>query len=255
MYLKMKYFGLVGLFLLVFSSCTPLKDLKYLENREVQELEESVSPVFAYRVQPGDNLYVKVFSMDNKSSELFNAGGNQQNLVNSPSSIYLNSFSVNDSGNVQLPMIGGVHVKGKTIDEVRALIEQRVAEFVNHVTVAVKLVNFRVTVLGEVQRPGQFTIYNDKATIFDALGLAGDLTVYGNRKEIKIVRVYENETKIHYIDISDVDVMNSEFYYLLPNDVVYVEPLKSKTFGFATFPIGTILSGISTLILVLNFIK
>lgn len=233
-------------------ACTPLKDLKYLQ--QTAENKTPATLAYKYKIQTGDNLYIKIFNISNQAIDLFNSN-NQQNVLGSPSGVYLSSYPVNDSGYIQLPIIGSVKVKGKSIDEARLLIESKATEYISNSVVLIKLINFNITVLGEVNRPGQFNIYNDKFTIFDAVGLAGDLTIYGNRKTLKILRTTSEGTTVNYIDLTKSDIVSSPFYYLSPNDVIYIEPLKAKSYGFATFPIATILSSITTLILVLNYIK
>ena len=126
---------------------------------------------------------------------------------------------------------------------------------VNNPGVVVRLVNFKVTILGEVKNPGTYTINQNRVTIFQALSMANDLTTYSNRNSVKLLRKKNEQTFVYVLDLTKKDILNSEFYYLLPGDIIYVEPLKSKQYAFETFPYALILSALSTVMALLTFIK
>ncbi len=245
---------------LLLTSCVPQKKIKYLQSSQFQD---SIPPVrsfsnlneLAYKVQPGDNLYVKI-NTDIKTGELFgDFGQSQTNYLNSDASIYLNSYTVDESGEITLPVIDKINVKDQTLQEIRATLEKAIKEYVVDATVFVKLVNFKITILGEVYHPGTFKIYQDRITIWDAIGMAGDLTDFANRASVNLIRVTEKGNEVHKIDLTSDQILGSNYYYLMPNDVVYVEPLEIKQFGFNAFPYTLLFSVISTTILVLTFLK
>jgi polysaccharide export outer membrane protein len=181
-----------------------------------------------YRLQPRDILSIKVKTLDAESSEYFNAEpGNAFNMFN-PASIYLSGYSLDDNGNITLPEVGLVKVGGLTVLESQKKIQEALSTYLNKATVLVKLVSFRITVLGEVRNPGQYFVYNDQATLLEGLGMAGDLTDFGNRENITLIR--QNGSKLGgvRINLRDSDILSSKFYYLQPNDVVYVQPLRVK---------------------------
>jgi polysaccharide export outer membrane protein len=182
----------------------------------------------SYRLQPRDILSIKVKTLDAESSEYFNAEpGNAFNMFN-PASIYLSGYSLDDNGNITLPEVGLVKVGGLTVLESQKKIQEALSTYLNKATVLVKLVSFRITVLGEVRNPGQYFVYNDQATLLEGLGMAGDLTDFGNRENITLIR--QNGSKLGgvRINLRDSDILSSKFYYLQPNDVLYVQPLRVK---------------------------
>lgn len=238
----------ISLFALFFTSCVPQKKIKYLQ-APIEEVENVQTKSFkndkslTYKVQPGDNLYIKVSSLDQRTSQLFDNNNNQNNnALNSDVGVYLNSYTVDDNGNIELPVIKKVNVKGLTIKEIRTELQKIVNEYIVEATVFVKMVNFNITLLGEVKRPGKYKVYQDKINLFEAVGMGNDLTDFADRKRVKIIRQTKTGYDIHYIDMTKDDLLESEYYYLMPNDIVYVEPLKVKQFGFSTFPYSMIFS-------------
>lgn len=212
-----------------------------------------------YTVKPGDNLYIRINSLDPKTYNFFNTDGNSTyssgNYMTNESSVYFNSYMVNDLGLIDFPIIGKIKVEGKTIDQIKNAIQSKVDEYLMQTNVIVKLANFKITILGEVQRPGKYSIYQDYISIFEAIGLAGDLKTFANRNKITVVRETENGSKIFTLDITKRNILESESYYLKPNDVVYVEPLDSKTWTFEAFPYAVVLSTVTTTLLILQYFK
>jgi polysaccharide biosynthesis/export protein len=157
---------------------------------------------------------------------------------------------IDKTGFIQLPVIGNMHVRDKTIPEVISMLQDSLSNILSSPTVTIKLVNRYVSVLGEVARPGNFSYAYEKLNVFDALGLAGDITTYGDRNDVTLVR-NENGKNIRVkIDLTSADLMASEFYYLRPNDMIYVKPMHKKFWGLAQFPWTVLLSTISTVILI-----
>ncbi|MFH0893102.1 MAG: polysaccharide biosynthesis/export family protein [Bacteroidota bacterium] len=241
---------------IIFSSCTPLKKLKYLQDYDskVSNKDTVTNKIPEYKVRSGDILYLKILGLDEKTFSFFNTQeigyGGYNNIT-----VYLNSFSVTDSGFINIPVIGQIFIKDNTILEIQKKIQLALDTYITQGTAIVRLANFNISVLGEVNKPGSFTVYDDKITIFQALGLAGDMTVYGNREKVTIIRNTTKGITVNYFNVNKKDIIKSEFYYIYPSDIIYIEPLKTKTYGFATFPIATILTAISTLILTLNYIS
>jgi len=156
-----------------------------------------------------------------------------------------------------LPMIGKIYVVGLTVEGVKKLVQQHVNEYMNYVTVDVKLVSFKITVLGEVNKPGTYSFFKKYVTIFDALGAASDMTDFGNRQKVKIIRTIDNKTIILQFDLTDRRILQNENFVLYPYDIVYVEPLKSKVLGLRNISVvtSTLLSSIATFLLILNYIR
>ena len=200
-------------------------------------------------------MYIKISGLDEETYKFFNKESSDRQYMSNNASIYLNSYAVDDSGYVNFPFIGKILVKNLTIEQTKELIQKNVSEYLNQATVFVKLVNYNITLLGEFKNPGIYTVYNDKISIMEAFGLAGDLTDYGNRKNITLIRQTNQGSIVNYIDLTDKKLLQSEYYFLMPGDIIYVQPMRAKSLGLRTFPFATLLSTITTLILVLNYIK
>jgi polysaccharide biosynthesis/export protein len=243
---------------LLLSSCISQKKLKYLQNKSGSEVntefinERNVD----YKVQPGDNLYIKVSSIDERTSGLFNTVDQRYaNNIGNDVSVYLNSYTVNEEGYVEFPLAGKIEVKDKTIEQIKSEIKILLSEYLKETLVIVKLVNFNITLLGEVKRPGEYKIYQDKINIFEAISFAGDLGDFADRNKVSLIRQTKSGSKIHRLDLTDARILESDYYYLMPNDILYVEPLKGKQFAFANFPYALIFSAVSTTLLLINFFK
>jgi polysaccharide export outer membrane protein len=241
--------------LTILSSCVSQKKIKYLQKTKedtttVYRNERSVE----YKVQPDDNLYISIQSLSEKANEVFNQA-KSDNAMTSNASIYLNSYSVNKDGNINFPVIGTIYVKDLTVIQIKDKMQKLVDEYLKETNVTVKLVNFNITMLGEVRNPGQYLVYQDAITIFQGIGMAGDLTDFANRASVILIRKTETGTRTYNIDLNNTTILTSPFYYLKPNDIVYISPLKVKQWGGATFPYATVFAAVTTLILLLTYIN
>ena len=240
--------------IMVLSSCVPMKRIQYLQD---QEDKKSTKTTFnnpdsvVYRVQPGDNLYIKVASLDEKSNYFENS--DNYNNYYTEAAIYLNSYDVNDSGFVEFPLIGKLDVKDLTINEIREMLQNKVNEYVKNTVVIVKLANFKISVFGEFKNPGKYLVYQDKINIFEAISMAGDMTDFAKRNHVLLVRQTQNGSKTYRVDLNDVNILESDLYYLMPNDLVYAEPLKGKQFAFSEFPYLLIFTTITTTLLLIEY--
>jgi polysaccharide biosynthesis/export protein len=241
--------------IVLLASCTPQRRLTYIQDPRDRgdELEVKAEE---YRLNTGDILHVRVMSADAGSTDIFNMDGGRQSYARAgevgDQLMYIYGYTIDQNGEIQLPVIGNIRLAGLSLAEAHKIVQSRAAEYIVDAAVAVKIANFSVTVLGEVMRPGNFYVYDNYFTVMDAIGAAGDLTDYGNRR-VHIVRRTDDGVKFHRLDITDRGSFTSELYYLQPNDLVYVEPLISKRFGFAQFPFGVFFSAITTALLLLNF--
>lgn len=208
-----------------------------------------------YKVQPGDNLYIKVSSFDEKTTMLFNSSDNRYGQNTNDIGVYLSSYAVAEDGSIDFPLTGKIQVQNLSIEEVKAEINKVLDEYLKENMIIVKLINFNVTLLGEVKNPGQYKVYQDKINLFEAIAMANDLGDFANRRKVKLIRQSKKGSSIHMLNLTDQNILESDYFYLMPNDIIYVEPLRGKQFTFANFPYSVIFSGISTLILLLNFTK
>jgi len=227
----------IGLFL---TSCVPTKDLIYLQNKDNSASESNINPVVTkpYRLQTNDVLNITIKAIDPKLVAMFNptaseSSNSMQGLTEQ--GLYFNGFTVNDHGNIRIPVIGELNVLGYTLDETRIKIEKELLEnYFNkqaNVFVNVKLSGLRFTVNGEITSPGTKMLFQEKVNVLEAIANAGDITVTGDRKNVTIIRQFPHGTEMHDIDLTDVKVMQSPYYYLQPNDYIYIKPLKQKSWG------------------------
>ncbi len=250
-YIRILFMGL--LLMLAISSCTPLKDLVYLQETSSAVDSIAIKPPI-YRIQPNDYIYIKFITSDEESSRYLNGltgSASGSYAMNSETSIIMNSFKVSLQGNLDLPGIGKIQVKGKTLQEIEELIKKEISVYLEDATVIVKQVNKTFTVMGEVSRSGTYTFQKDNLTFFEALGYASDLTDYSNRHNIKIIRHDGQKREIFELDLTDKNIIYSPYYYILPNDVIYVEP-RTGTMGSKSFTYSTAITTLSTAILIYN---
>lgn len=244
--------------LITFSSCTSHKQLVYLKNVDSVSAENFFPKNRPkYLIQTRDIMYIKIYSLNEEMSSMINQtiGSYQQNLFQNETSLFINGYTVSDSGNIEIPVLGSIRVAGKTMDEATTSIRQRADQYLKDATVIVKLISFKISVIGEVNSPGTYNNFNNQLTVLEAIGNAGDITDYGNRKKILVLRPTSDGTKSFRLDLTDKSILTSDGFFLLPNDIVYVEPIKSKSFRLNISTISLAFTSISTLILVLNYIN
>ena len=251
------------LLLLIFvSSCTQYKKIVYLQHKE-NEVEQDtlqknnffIKKNIDYKIQKNDILYVKILNPDKNNFALFNTESPYANRMHNEVSLYLEGNKVDDNGEISMPVIGKVKVAGMTIGEIRDKVQKLVDGYLNNSTVIVKLISFKITLIGEVSRPGVYNIYKNKITVLQAIGKAGDMTDYGDRTNILVVRTGDTEKKTYKIDLTNINLLSSEAYYLMPGDIVYVQPIKAKTFRTNIPTYSLFLSILTTFVLLLNYIK
>jgi|688.fasta_scaffold00665_30 polysaccharide export outer membrane protein len=255
-YLKFLYFSLI----LMLVACIPQKNLIYLQPEENQK-PIAINEVFKkpYRLTIDDVLNINIKTSDPLVSSLFSKQGDTENQGGlSESGLYLNGYKVDNDGNIYIPVLEKINVLNKTIEEARQIIEKKL--LAEHLTkdanlfVDLKLAGIRYTINGEIGSPGLNVIYNDKATIMDAIAQSGDIKLEGNRKEVMIYRQFPHGTETATIDLTKMSAMSSPFYYIQPNDFIYVKPLKQKSFGIGTNGFQTFTTLITTFTLILTTI-
>lgn len=220
--------------LVAMASCTSYKKVPYLQNSETLD-SSKVSELYDARIQPKDMLTITVSSEKPEAAMPFNllvqtpmaSSGSYKSIVSQPT---LQTYLVDNDGCIDFPIVGKLKIGGMTKGEVEELIKEKIkSNFTSTPIVNVRMANYKISVLGEVARPNSYTISNEKVNIFEALALAGDLTVYGKRDGIKLIRESADGTKkIVPIDLNDANVIYSPYYYMQQNDILYVEPNKAK---------------------------
>lgn len=254
----MKYISCLLYIILIFSvsSCIPNKDLVYLQNKKGTNQSIEIDQSFAkpYKVQVNDILNINIKALDQKLVEMFNPtnASVQNNNQNTPEALYFRGFVVDDHGNIRIPILGNVNVLGFTIEEIQQTIEKRLLDeyfkseariFVN-----IKLAGLRYTINGEINNPGTNILYQDNATIMEAIANSGDITLTGDRKKVQIIRKVPYGYETHYLDLTNSESMNSPYFFIQPNDYIYIKPLKQKSWGTGTTgmqTVGTIITALS----------
>jgi polysaccharide biosynthesis/export protein len=251
----------IGLFSITLFSCVSQKQLTYLNN--IDPIANEQYPKLdqpEYRLQKQDILYVKFTTLNEEINSALNgsADNNTQNVFQSDAGMYINGFAINDSGNIKLPVVGLVQVLGKTMEEATRVIEEKTSQYVKDAAIIVKLLSFRFTVLGEVNAPGYYTNYKNQLSILEAIGMAGNITDYGNRSNILVIRSTNEGSHSFRINLQNKIILSSEDFFLVPNDVIIVEPLKHKSFIINaptfSFFLNSLVSTISLTLLLLTFI-
>ncbi|UAB84818.1 polysaccharide biosynthesis/export family protein [Zunongwangia sp. SCSIO 43204] len=213
----------------LLTSCVSREDIVYFNNAESLDIASNKVSYDALKIKPNDQLNITVSADEVEAAMPFNLPFVGKSLGGADSGLNvtnaLQSYLVNSDGEIQFPVIGTIEVAGLNRKELSIFLEKKISEFIKNPIVNVRISNFQITVLGEVARPGTFSVSDEYLSLPKALGLAGDLTIYGKRKNVLIIRELENGDKQHaYLDLTDSNFINSPYYYLQQNDVVYVEP-------------------------------
>jgi polysaccharide biosynthesis/export protein len=247
--------GLV--FMLSFNSCRSTKDINILQDLSHNEMLKGI-PTQApeYLIEPNDNLFVEIMSINPEVNQLFSPSrgsgyqASTEQMYGQLSSQYLNGYQVDNQGMILLPLLGKISVVGMTIEKAQEIIQKKSLEYVKDATVKVKLLSYKVTVGGEVKNPGIYYNYNKSINIFEALNMANGFTDYANVRKVLIVRTVQDGTKSIRVDLAQKAMMESEAYYLQPNDILYVEADKFKSFNLNVTAWTMFLSAITTALLV-----
>lgn len=227
----------------------------YIQGHDTQEIKKFNNIINDIPIKANDELYVEVSSFDNGNLNFMNSDATRTSSARSAADLALISYVVNKEGQINLPLIGFLSVKGLTCTQAAAKIQQELDGYLSTPTVKVNFVNKNITILGFVKSPGRYNYVSDHINIFQALGMAGDIEEYGNRKSVTIVREENGVIEKMTIDLTQENILASSQLYLKSNDVVYVQPMKRRHWGFQTFPWTLALSTITTTILILNYIQ
>ena len=237
-----KYIGLLLAVATLFGSCVTARKVNYMQepDKYIPSYADTLS-YEDYELRIGDRLYIYVYSLDEKVAKMYNAGGvngaymRQQMSSGNMGSYDLYTYLVDDEGNITFPTIGKVPVQGKTTREVKYALEEELGKLLQEipgfatVSVEVNIVDRTFSIIGA--KSGRYMITKEKMTIFEALAQAGDLGEFNSRKEIKLVREKNGVTTIKTFDVRSKDIVNSEYYYIEPNDIIYVRQIPGYSFG------------------------
>jgi polysaccharide export outer membrane protein len=241
---------------LLLTSCIPNKELIYFQGEP--SAKKSIHKILnePYKLQVNDILDVRIKANNEELVGLFNQSVQQNTQSNgqiNEGSFYFNSYTIDRQGEIRLPYVGELNVLGYTEKEVREKIEAKLGDFfknLDDVFITVKLAGIRFTVLGEVKNPGTLVLFQNQVNIVEAIANAGDIVITGNRKRVTIMRKHIDGTKKIQLDLTDVSAFESDAFYIQSNDIIYVEPLKQKSWGTGTTGAQTFTTLISVLSLI-----
>jgi polysaccharide biosynthesis/export protein len=253
--IKVVFIGFI--FSLAFVSCVNTKNFRYFQDlsdtTKVHTL--SVHPYVPVKIQVNDQVQVIISSLSPDASQFFNlmtsvrvSGAEGTSTQTS----FQNVYAVAANGTVTLPVLGDLQAEGLTLDELKEKLLLLLQDYLKDVIVSVRIVNFKVTLIGQVGKPQVLLVDGDRINVLQALGMAGDMSGYGNRINVKVMRTVKDSLKVGFLDFTKSKIVESQFFHLQQNDIVYVEPIKSaslKSESFA-FWIPIVLSIVSTIFLI-----
>ncbi len=248
--------------LLIAGSCVSRKKMTYLQfsgtsghdDRRMEDNRISVTPS-AYKILPYDNLYIRVITPDPQWSVLFNtmpvgAGG-----AVTEESAGLFGYTVDSEGRIEIPFVGKIEVGGKTLSEIKTSLDTIFQQYLTDAAITIRLVNNYVSVIGEVRMPGRYILTKDRVTIFEAIAMAGDIEEFGNRQRIQLIRPSPYGPLVKEFSLADRSILSSEFYYVMPNDVIYTMPMNGRTFQVNSSFWSLFLSTLTSALGVIAFIR
>jgi polysaccharide biosynthesis/export protein len=254
------FFILLGL---SFASCVPNKKVVYLQTNDELKKDFVTDSVLRgykvnqdeYRIEPNDILSIRISSLTKEEYDFLKDQNNNNQNSNSET-VQIAGYLVSPDGFIEFPIIGNIKASGLTISEFESSMQQQTKGLLNSPVVRVRLLNFRVTILGEVKSEGLVNISNNEATVFELIARAGGLTDLADRKNIKLIRKSDLNNSIIYLDLLDENFLNSNYLYVQNNDILIVEPLKQRPFReYFAKNLSIIVTSISVFLLTINLIK
>jgi len=243
------------LFAILFFSCASRKDLVYYQ--DIDGLKNQKSNTYEIKIQPDDLLMIIVSADDPESALPFNLTtisvptADPKGFSNFMGQQSIQNYLVDTSGAIDFPVLGKLKVGGLSRSQLLQILEYKIAKYIKNPIITIRLTNFKVSVQGEVNSPGTYPVASDRVTLIETLAIAKDLTIYGKRNNILIIREIDGVKSYNRVDITKADFISSPFYYLAQNDVVYVEPNKTKINGAAVGSNTGVIISISSLLITL----
>lgn len=254
-------------FVLILNSCVTRKKMTYLQYSEVYDntVASSVeNGTFVtpsdYKIMPYDNLYIRVITPDPQWSEIFNPmpGGSGGSITEESAALL--GYPVDSKGDIEIPFVGRLMVAGKTLSEIKTELDSVFKNYLNDASITVRLVNNFISVIGEVRDPGRYPLTRDRINIFDAISLAGDLNEYSDRQKITLIRQSQYGPVVKEFSVLDRNILTSEFFYVMPNDIIYAQPFRGRSFEInsSVFQLllgsfTAILTSITTMFVIFNY--
>jgi polysaccharide export outer membrane protein len=228
--------------LLLLNACVPKKEVVYFQGISG---ESNGSSNYEPLIKTDDVLFIHVSTLDPKASEPFNLGQGEGGVAANAMQLQRTTYLVNNAGFIQFPVLGDLKVTGLNRAQVIELLRSKISDYVKDPVINMRIMNYKISVLGEVNSPGTFTLSSERITLPEALAMAGDMTLFGKRENVLVVRENQGVKTSFRLDMTNPDIINSPYYYLTQNDVVYIEPNQRRINSTAIGP--NILAGISVL--------
>jgi polysaccharide export outer membrane protein len=243
-------------------SCRSHKDLTMLRDVSLQETLKYPEEPPPHKIEEKDNLYISIVSSNKEMNELYNpafAGtsrtSNSSIIYNEVSGQYIYGYQIDSNGDISLPLIGKVNVKGLTLQECEGVIYNKAKEYLKELSVKVRLLNYKITVMGEVNKPGVYYNYNYNFTVMDAISMANGITNQAKIEDVMILRPGENGSQTYHLDLSSKEMLASKAYFLQPNDIVILKPARYKNVQLRAPAYTLAISTVATVILFLNLLQ
>ncbi len=216
----------------IFTSCVPYKNIVYVQG----EIDGQAASIEDYKVQKRDVLFIDISSSNDVIQKLFSSTQPKSSGARSSSeNLYFRGYTVDEEGNIELPIIGKMQVEGMNYDQIKQNIKQALLKnqfkTLDDIFIRVKLAGIPYTIMGEVKKPLTGVLYKEKANLFDAISNAGDITLVGDRKKVVVMREEQGKRIKKILDLTNANVVNSPYFHIRPNDIIYVKPLRQKTLG------------------------
>lgn len=240
----------------LLASCVGRRNVNYLQDGSLSNTSKLFpNKKLEYRIRINDVLSIRVLGLDEENFKSFNVETANAGMGMNDASLYVNGFSVDKTGSVQLPTVGKIKVQGLTVGEAQEAVQRKISEYFTNSTVILKLVSFRVSVLGAVSRPGSYIVYNNQINVLEALALAGGPDEFGDKRKVTLMRQTDQGTQALYLDLADTEVLTSEYFYLLPNDVLYVPTLSARPGRMNLELLATLFAAISAAGVVVTIVQ
>jgi len=233
---------LILVFSILLSSCVPHKRLVYFQGEPVEKEDIYKINNTPYKLQTNDIISITLKSKDEELVALFNNSNSQSSQSIEANNLYFSGYTIDEHGNIRLPYVGNLNVLGYTIDEVREKVKSELKKYINfdkNIFVTVKLSGVQYTILGDISSPGTHIIYQNKVNIIEAIANSGDIIATGDRTKVEVLRNEFDGLKKYTIDITQIEMFDSEVFTILPHDIIYVNPIKTKSWGIGTTGLQT----------------
>lgn len=234
---------------IILSSCASRQDLVYFQD---EPLPSAVfeNPNFEIHYKTDDLITIDISALDPEAAKPFNLPvvTYSDNIMLAQGNLKMQTYLINANGEIEFPVLGTIKLGGLTRSQATAYLKERLTEYIKDPIVNIRLVNFTISVLGEVNRPGTYNVQDERISVLEAIGLAGDLSIYGVRNNVLLIREVDGQKRFAKLDLTSINMVNSPTYYLEQNDIIYVEPNKAKVRSSTFNPnTGVVISAVGTL--------